>query len=143
MSPAAARALEEQIRFANEAFYAAFAAGDYAAMDALWASEAPVSCIHPGWPALTARGAVMESWRGILEAPPPISYVDVAVNGVSDRAGFVVCYEDVGGGFLVATNVFARENGGWRIVHHQAGPTSEAPKARPTPPTPPAPRIVN
>ena len=33
-------------------------------------------------------------------------------------------YEQVGGGFLVATNWFAREGGAWRMIHHQAGPTS-------------------
>jgi len=32
-----------------------------------------------------------------------------------------VCYEVLEGGFLAATNVFVREDGAWRMVHHQAG----------------------
>ncbi len=31
--------------------------------------------------------------------------------------------EAVGGGYLVATNIFIREAGAWKMVHHQAGPT--------------------
>jgi hypothetical protein len=56
------------ILFANDAFYTAFATGDLAAMDAVWARRAPVCCIHPGWTALNDRDAIMESWRGILGA---------------------------------------------------------------------------
>ncbi len=35
----------------------------------------------------------------------------------------VVCYETVGQFTLVATNVFVREEGAWRMVHHQSGET--------------------
>ena len=42
----------DAILFANEAFYHAFADGDSAAMEALWASQTPVCCIHPGWGAI-------------------------------------------------------------------------------------------
>jgi hypothetical protein len=48
---------------ANLEFYRAFTTRDAEAMDALWARQAPVACVHPGWPALTDRDAVMESWR--------------------------------------------------------------------------------
>ena len=51
------------VNFANEAFYVAFSTRDLEAMDALWARQAPVTCIHPGWNALTGRDAVMESWH--------------------------------------------------------------------------------
>ena len=56
-------ATQPAILFANDAYYAAFADGDPAAMDALWARRAPVSCIHPGQTALTDRAAIMASWR--------------------------------------------------------------------------------
>ena len=112
------------VLFANEAFYAAFAERDVAAMDELWSRDAPVACIHPGWPALTDRLQVMQSWVRILASdrapkvacrrPEAFLYGDVA---------FVICYEEVDGSALVATNVFRREGQRWRIVHHQAGPT--------------------
>ena len=34
----------------------------------------------------------------------------------------VTCEETLGDNTLVATNVFAREDGVWHLVHHQAGP---------------------
>jgi hypothetical protein len=57
------------ILFANNAFYIAFRGRDLEAMDDLWAREAPVACIHPGWHALSGREDVMDSWEGILTNP--------------------------------------------------------------------------
>lgn len=115
---------------ANGAFYAAFAAGDFAAMAALWSETAPVACIHPGGPPLAGRDLVMESWRDILASPhrPQIRHhADQAF--LFGEAAFVICYEALEGGFLVATNVYVREQGRWRMTHHQAGPAP--PPARP------------
>ena len=33
----------------------------------------------------------------------------------------VLCEEELDGGTLVASNLFVREDGAWRIAHHQAG----------------------
>jgi len=116
------------VLFANEAFYRAFADRDLAAMDALWATEAQVACIHPGWPALIGRQAVMESWRRILSGggAPQIDCRAPQAFMRGDCA-FVICYEAVGGQALVATNIFMRERGQWRLVHHQAGPSPGLP----------------
>jgi ketosteroid isomerase-like protein len=107
---------------ANLEFYRAFTARDLVAMEALWAQQSPVVCIHPGWPALTERDAVMESWRRILSDPdaPRIACYDERVQMHGDVA-LVVCEEELDGGTLVASNLFVRENGAWRIAHHQAG----------------------
>jgi len=112
------------VLFANEAFYVAFAACDFPAMDALWSSRESVSCIHPGWNALAGRQQVMESWRAILAShnAPRIGCRN-AVARVLGNSAYVVCYEAIDGSFLVATNVFVREHGGWKMVHHQAGAT--------------------
>jgi hypothetical protein len=40
---------------------------------------------------------------------------------IGDSA-YVVCGESIEGAELVATNVFVREDGTWKLVHHQAGP---------------------
>ena len=37
------------------------------------------------------------------------------------ETAYVICYEILKGTTLVATNVFVREGGEWRIAHHQAG----------------------
>jgi len=107
---------------ANLEFYRAFTTRDYAAMDALWARRAPVACVHPGWPVLADRTSVLESWRGILGSPdsPPISCYDERVFLYGDTA-LVVCEEELGGATLIASNWFVREDGAWRIAHHQAG----------------------
>jgi hypothetical protein len=125
----------EAVLFANEAFYLAFQARDMAAMDDAWAREAPVTCIHPGWSVLAGREPVMDSWRGIFEdgnapaiecrAPRVFQYDDAAT---------VLCFEAVGGGFLIASNVFVRERGRWKMVHHQAGVTNGTPEPEPETP---------
>jgi hypothetical protein len=107
---------------ANLEFYRAFAARDLPAMDALWARRAPVACLHPGWTALKDRGAVIESWAGILSNPdaPSIACFDEQVFLYGEVA-LVLCEEELAGGTLAASNFFVREDGVWRIAHHQAG----------------------
>ena len=123
---------EEAVLAANEAFYRAFTARDLAAMDALWATETTVACIHPGWDALVGREAVMESWAAILGgAGAPQIRCEAARPFVLGPSAFVICREVLEQGQLIATNVFAREQAGWRMAHHQAGPTGQ-PRAAPT-----------
>lgn len=114
---------ETAVLFANEAFYLAFSGADMDAMADLWAERTKISCIHPGWSPLFGRDAVMDSWRGILsaaEAPDIVcSHARAIITG---DAAYVVCYENFERGALVATNIFAREAGRWRMVHHQAAP---------------------
>jgi ketosteroid isomerase-like protein len=108
---------------ANLEFYSAFAARDFAAMDALWARRLPIACIHPGWVALRGRAAVMQSWRDILanpEAPRLMCHDERAE--IYGEVALVTCEEDLSTSTLVATNIFAKEDGVWRMVHHQAGP---------------------
>jgi ketosteroid isomerase-like protein len=126
---------------ANLEFYRAFTTRDAEAMDALWAHRSPVACVHPGWPPLADREAVMESWRGILSNPnsPRIACYDERVFLFGDTA-LVICEEELDGGTLVASNWFVRENDGWRIAHHQAG---QLVARRPTAPSRPAPSRLN
>ncbi|MBP2300104.1 nuclear transport factor 2 family protein [Azospirillum picis] len=107
----------------NQAFYRAFTERNMPAMEALWAERLPISCIHPGWAALFGREAVLASWRDVLRAPSGI-----AVHARNERVtlhsdtALVLCEEMLGDAVLAATNLFARENGQWRLAHHQAGP---------------------
>ena len=115
--------------FANEAFYDAFRLRDYSAMDRLWARDTAVACVHPGWPAVIGREAVLRSWNGILTGPnaPQIGYRSPTAF-VQGSSGFVICYETLDSGVLVASNLFVREDGVWKLVHHQAGPCNVDPK---------------
>lgn len=106
---------------ANAEFYAAMRAGDLAAMDRLWSRHRQVSCAHPGRPAIFGREAVMESWRIVLEdhTPPAIRPVEPHVV-VTGATALVLCREDLGHVELMASNAFAREDGEWRMINHQA-----------------------
>jgi hypothetical protein len=116
------------VLFANEALYAAFAGRDVDAMDALWARHCPVSVIHPGWKLVSGRESVMRSWQSILAntGMPPITCHRAEANVIGEMA-VVTCYEEIGGAVLAASNIFIREEGDWRLVHHQAGPCNEPP----------------
>jgi hypothetical protein len=102
-------------------------------MERLWARQAPVTCIHPGWGPLTGRAEVMASWRAILSDPDPTNIMchdDTAF--LHGDVAIVLCEEDLSGGRLAATNLFVREAGEWRLAHHQAGPlVAEQPRAPP------------
>ena len=118
----------DEILFVNEAFYICFSTGDFEGMQDLWALTAPVTCIHPGWELIKGRDTVVSSWNNIIQAGAP----DICCFGpevqIYGNTATVLCYEMVKGGYLVATNIFIRENGTWKIVHHQAGPTSGKPQ---------------
>jgi len=105
---------------ANDAFYAAFADGDRDAMEALWATTAPVACVHPGAPALHGRAAVMRSWQEILLNPPGIAHSSAQANLVRG-VGFVTCLEHLEEGTLAASNVFVWEDSRWKLIHHHSG----------------------
>jgi len=112
---------------ANQAFYDAFAARDVAAMEALWARRAPVTCVHPGWQPLRGRDAVLASWRGILQGPnPPDIRCDDATAHLLGDAAYVICTERLPDVELIATNVFVREAGAWRLVQHHASSVARA-----------------
>lgn len=117
------------VLFANDAFYLAFQNRDLEAMDAIWAEATPVTCIHPGWAPIEGRDEVMASWEAILTAPtaPNIDCENATVRVFGEFA-CVLCHEVLEQGFLVATNLFAREGGRWRIIHHQAGAAPPPPE---------------
>jgi hypothetical protein len=120
---------EAAVLFANDAFYNAFTTRDLETLESLWSREAPVVCIHPGWAPLYGREAVLESWANIISGPgsPKISCQGAKSHFLSDDVCFVTCYERIGQGALVATNMFVKEAGDWRLVHHQASPAARAP----------------
>jgi ketosteroid isomerase-like protein len=112
------------VLFANEAFYAAFAGRDIEAMQGIWSRRVVVTCIHPGWSPIVGREDVMRSWQAILSNPrsPAITCSNASAYVLRDVA-YVLCHEEIEQTFLVATNVFVREDGSWKMIHHQAGPS--------------------
>lgn len=132
----------EAVTGANAAFYAAFEAGDLDAMDGLWLDDDSSLCIHPGAPAVRGAAAVRRSWAVIMANTPYIQFIltDVDVRVLGETA-YVSCRENVlhggtgpspddgeaddgglAGGSALATNVFRRTPGGWRLWIHHSGP---------------------
>lgn len=119
-------------------FYAAFEAGDFDRMSDVWA-DGPyadgVSCVHPGWTMLRGREEVLRSWALIMANTTYIQFVltDVETDVYGDHA-VVTCKENVltadedteagflAGGSIVATNVFVRSDGEWRLLLHHGSP---------------------
>lgn len=133
---------EAAVRAANTALYDAFETADIDLMGAVWLDEEPddelrVTCVHPGWPPVHGRPAVLRSWSMIMANTPYIQFVltDVTVT-VSGDVAVVTCGENIltgieeggeqppgfAGGRAVATNVFRRAAGGWRLWVHHASP---------------------
>lgn len=113
---------DDAILAANAAYYQAFGAGDFERMCGIWAEE-EVSCVHPGWPVLLGRDAILDSYRSILQNPhqEPIEPCNATVLITGDD-GRVFCIELISGMALAATNWFRRIDGAWRMIHHQASP---------------------
>jgi ketosteroid isomerase-like protein len=117
---------ELEVLEANAAFYAAFRGRDMTAMAAIWSREHLVACAHPGWQMLYGRETVLASWKAILggESSPPIEHRDARAFAYGGAA-VVTCVEQIYDATLVATNIFVREAGSFRLVHHHAGPFRE------------------
>ncbi|MEI7444942.1 MAG: nuclear transport factor 2 family protein [Burkholderiales bacterium] len=119
---------------AERAFYAAMADGDLDRMMALWADDDAAVCNHPGGPRLIGREAIRASFREIFSGGGVRVSVtgvhawrsaDVAVHSLIER----IAVEGRAGTEtveVVATNVFVRATGGWRILVHHAGVSDTA-----------------
>ena len=111
---------EDEILAANAAYYRAFRMGDDALMGRVW-QDGEITCVHPGWPPIHGRAAVLASYRGIMSNPnqPEVGCQDEQVFITGDVAR-VICVEAVSGVRLIATNLFLRTGTDWRMIHHQA-----------------------
>lgn len=119
------------VEAANAALYAAFEAGDVDLMESVWDVVDPdqLVCVHPGWPMLRGRAAVLRSWSAVMAGTDYIQFflTDVQVD-LHGAVAIVTCTEnvltsvDVGANAtVVATNVFVLRAAGWRLrVHHGA-----------------------
>lgn len=125
---------DDALREANARFYAAIEELDLDAMDAVWAHDGWVRCVHPGWELVEGWEEVRASWQRIFSNTRwlRVTPTAVAVASLGD-VGLVACSEnitaaedgeggDVGVAVAQATNLFVRTPEGWRLIHHHASP---------------------
>ncbi|MGB0035571.1 MAG: nuclear transport factor 2 family protein [Candidatus Acidiferrales bacterium] len=122
---------EEAVRAANTRFYAAFESLNLTDMEAVWAHDDAVQCVHPGWDLLLGWDEVRERWARVFANAKRVrialSSVWVRVEG---DVGWVACTQHVTTAFadgfdeatVQATNIFIRHEGAWLLVAHHASP---------------------
>mmetsp|Transcript_40953 Transcript_40953/g.68573 ORF Transcript_40953/g.68573 Transcript_40953/m.68573 type:complete len:111 (+) Transcript_40953:46-378(+) len=109
-------------------------------MRRVWGRGNHVQCIHPGNQCLKGHEEVLRGWEQVLQggapadttgAKIPIVFSKVEVYA-TDTMAFVTCLEVVTPpgppkpqrlAGLIATNVFEKQDGEWKIIHHQASPS--------------------
>lgn len=96
-------------------------------MAELWARRTEVTCIHPHRAILIGREDVLRSWRAILGHPdqPKIVFAAEPPRILGDL-GVVAGRELVAAVPIAATNIFVREDGEWRMIHHHGSPVIQA-----------------
>ena len=120
-----------QIEAANGAFYRALESGVMERMEAVWAHEDWVRCVHPGWEMIVGWARVRESWETIFEGGQHMraSPSEVSVRVLGELA-WVSCLENItvfnessfDSAQAAATNLFVRRDAGWLMVLHHASP---------------------
>ena len=122
---------EQAVVEANRAFYRAIESLENAVMEAVWDPDPSVTCVHPGWPLMSGRDKVLQSWYTIFDNTMVMQFTvtESSVLVAGDLA-WVVCTESlrsvvagrVNEATVEATNVFRNRDGQWRIVHHHGSP---------------------
>ena len=124
----------EEVTRVNELFYQAFESLDIAAMDHIWAHQEYVTCIHPGWSIRVGWPAVRDSWVIIFNNTFSMEFhlSDLQVQVAADIA-WVICTENITSRVeenaqqsrVMATNLYERIEGAWKIIHHHGSPLME------------------
>lgn len=121
---------EDQVRQASQQFYAALnrmANGDADAMADIWSQSATVTTMHPIGGREVGWDEVKEPWQqvarlasdGQIKLNDQLIQVsgDMAYEVGTEQGKFKLAGEEVSLNLRV-TNVYRREAGGWKIVHH-------------------------
>ena len=115
--------MEDEVHAANRAFYAAFEAADMDAMSDVWEHSDRAACVHPGWERLTGWGAISASFFALFQNGQPLQFILTGERvDVDGDLAWVSCDENIlsseVGGTVAALNLFARQDGAWRLVVH-------------------------
>lgn len=115
---------------AEDAFYAAFTAGDMEAMRELWLEAEFTSCIHPMGDRLAGTVAVLKSWETILKNTADVlieisdrviqEQQQIAIHTLIENIHLVDKPEQTFQ--FLATNIYQHTTQGWKLLLHHASP---------------------
>ena len=122
---------EIEIEQANTRFYEAFESLDIRQMEAVWASDQTVHCIHPGWEIRSGWPSVRDSWVLIFNNTAKIKLavtdLQIVIHG---KIGWVNCMEEVTQmidgepqiTYVLTTNLYLHQQSDWLMIHHHGSP---------------------
>ena len=119
---------EDAVIQANQAFYRAIESLDNDQMEAVWDPDPSVTCVHPGWPLMSGRDKVLQSWFTIFDNTMVMQFTvtESSVLVAGDLA-WVICTESL------RSVVAGRVNEGNRRGHQRL-PQPRRPMAHSPPP---------
>jgi len=121
----------QDVQTANAAFYRAFEKKDIVAMTDIWSQGTGSLCVHPGRSPLIGWNAIRPSWEQIFKNTAYLEIdLDLITTELSGNLAYVVLTENllqvVQGRRInaqsLATNLFERMGGSWRLIHHHGSP---------------------
>jgi ketosteroid isomerase-like protein len=132
-------AVDDEVRQASNQFYGALnqmlATGDAGAVTAVWSQGQQGSTMHPIGGREVGREQILAMWQ---QAGPAFSegratVEDLVVVALSEDVAYTIGTErfegKLGGeplhGEWRATNIYRREDGGWKILHHHTDASPE------------------
>lgn len=114
-------------------FYEAIAHANLEALMSVWADDEEIVCIHPTGQRLRGAAAIRESWRAIFANNPQLT---VRITHSVRWSGMLLTVHNVvetlylgneptPHGPMLATNVFQRGAGGWRLLSHHSSTAAD------------------
>ncbi len=121
----------ELILDVNSRFYTALGTRDLELMGTVFVHDERAGCTHPGWVMLEGWEAIRQSWENVFD---PEDQLDIKLHNVTvdieGDAAWVSCIQEltyikrdpIMMNVSVSTNIFEKNESGWRMVIHQASP---------------------
>jgi len=121
----------ELILDVNSRFYKALGTRDLELMGTVFVHDERAGCTHPGWVMLEGWEAIRQSWENVFD---PEDQLDIKLHNVTvdieGDAAWVSCIQELTyikrepiiTNVSVSTNIFEKNESGWRMIIHQASP---------------------
>ncbi len=118
---------------AETAFYDAIERADIDALAQVWSKDENIVCIHPGCNRIEGRRQVLESFSEMFAESPALGFcISDALQTGNDNLAIHLVREEIELdeqliSIMVSTNIYHREDGGWRMLLHHASHEPELP----------------